>query len=642
MIRNHDNDRIAARRKTSICKSSVMNLGRTNPRVLGGVVEGARGDVAVAMPRTRSERNYLPSHSMALSVVLKCIPLCGREAMRKKFAKALEGGKTSNDGVPGLSVCATPVRWFKEALGPRYHVSQLCSLDDMFATSHDRMHNYLSEFFLMDVILNRKLITTSCGDLTERDPDLVVMAPAYEDDDLRDQSDYKYRTLIAFLPGAGIFYCARERRRSDVGCDKTHNQLDMSWLRMCANSGQYVFDSDGYVKNLSREYNDDTPLRTRWISAWRVSTSVVLPSVLGAPQQRLVYAARQCSDADGPRMPADIVGGNDIGAWPTADRAQVYNEHLASASSAKVGGRHYAPSCLHLRIPPDCLVIDGINHPHVDIVVDVAPIGNCRSRKSVVMVRNLLSPTLEPTYIGEGGKPYFFGDLQVITLHNSLVRMAVPVGAARSSKGDVGAMHPIGTRVMHDGMTISEYSTTSKVSFCLVKAFVAALATIGKIVFPDVLSVIQDTEGDANATPCAAMAGDVLHNRVGCTIDMSVNLANASHFDVNDASQGFSVWTEDIPGMASDWYFVMPNLHGVKPDGSKFNGVAIKLRHGTAISWDGRTIRHCTSLSRPDGPGTNVAGQSVKTVNHVYGTFTAAKERIVQAGRKRAAIISKK
>jgi hypothetical protein len=94
--------------------------------------------------------------------------------------------------------------------------------------------------------------------------------------------------------------------------------------------------------------------------------------------------------------------------------------------------------------------------------------------------------------------------------------------------------------------------------------FVAALARVSKIVFPDVLSVIQDTEGDANATPCTAMAGDVLHNCVGCMIDMSVDLANASHFDVNDALQGLSVWTEEMPGMASDWYFAMPNLHGIK------------------------------------------------------------------------------
>ena len=59
----------------------------------------------------------------------------------------------------------------------------------------------------------------------------------------------------------------------------------------------------------------------------------------------------------------------------------------------------------------------------------------------------------------------------------------------------------------------------------------------------------------------------------------------------------------------------------------------MQLRHGTAISWDGRLIRHCSSLSRPDGP---VENPPVK--NHVYGTFTAAKDRIVDAGRKRATL----
>lgn len=51
-------------------------------------------------------------------------------------------------------------------------------------------------------------------------------------------------------------------------------------------------------------------------------------------------------------------------------------------------------------------------------------------------------------------------------------------------------------------------------------------------------------------------------------------------------------------------------------------------------------MRHCTSITMPDG----VCGRSQSCgvgkgdfPNHVYGTFTAAKERIVQAGRRRCA-----
>ncbi len=159
-------------------------------------------------------------------------------------------------------------------------------------------------------------------------------------------------------------------------------------------------------------------------------------------------------------------------------------------------------------------------------------------------------------------------------------------GHARLDQGDVGAMHPIRTRIMLDDMTLLEYAVGKKVSSQLSRQFLHALAQIGSVVFPDVLSVIQDTEGDAGVRPAAAdMAGDVKGNRVGGSIDMLVDrLANVLHFDVNNASQGFSVWTEEMPGLADNWCFVMPNLRGVSNDGQAFEGVAIKLRHGTAIS----------------------------------------------------------
>jgi hypothetical protein len=56
------------------------------------------------------------------------------------------------------------------------------------------------------------------------------MVQAYGDGDLVDDMDFKYRTFVAFLPGAGVFYCAREGRRLEVGCNKVHMQLDASWF----------------------------------------------------------------------------------------------------------------------------------------------------------------------------------------------------------------------------------------------------------------------------------------------------------------------------------------------------------------------------------------------------------------------------
>ena len=183
------------------------------------------------------------------------------------------------------------------------------------------------------------------------------------------------------------------------------------------------------------------------------------------------------------------------------------------------------------------------------------------------------------------------------------------------------------------------WAANSKVLAKMFQTFVHSFAKIGGSAFPDVLVVIQDDESDASALPCTAMAGDGGNYCVGYSVDMSVDLANASHFDVHDALQGLSVWTEEKPGLASNWHFVMPNLHGISDDGKMFNSVAIKLHQGTAISWDGRFIsRHCTSLSYLDGPEGNIVGQG--TGNDLYGTSAVAKERIAGSGRTKAALTS--
>ncbi len=79
--------------------------------------------------------------------------------------------------------------------------------------------------------------------------------------------------------------------------------------------------------------------------------------------------------------------------------------------------------------------------------------------------------------------------------------------------------------------------------------------------------------------------------------------------------------------------FVLPNVYGKWPGGgtgknsTTFQGVAIELTHGSLISWDGRVIRHCTSIAeRPD--------QS----KHVYGTFFAAKSSVVAYGARMSLI----
>lgn len=70
-------------------------------------------------------------------------------------------------------------------------------------------------------------------------------------------------------------------------------------------------------------------------------------------------------------------------------------------------------------------------------------------------------------------------------------------------------MHPIGTRVLLDGIAMSEYAANSNEPARMFQTFLQAPARIGDFAFPDILVVIQDhTEFDAGgALPYATMVG---------------------------------------------------------------------------------------------------------------------------------------
>ena len=91
---------------------------------------------------------------------------------------------------------------------------------------------------------------------------------------------------------------------------------------------------------------------------------------------------------------------------------------------------------------------------------------------------------------------------------------------------------------------------------------------------------------------------------------LSKNLGNSSHYDNTDKSMSFAVWVEKNKdkNKAQNWYFVLPNV----TDGN-CNGVVIQLFHGAALSWDGRVLRHCTSVT------------TVHPDNAVYSGFICSK-----------------
>jgi hypothetical protein len=654
------------------------------------------------LPQLREERNCMPSHTQARKLLSKCIELPGYAhwSFEEYFDKAALSGKRDGD----VEICCqTPVRWIEAGiLGPNsgsvwHHqdveITRMREMGDMFSENGVR-NPFHHEVFVMDVILNRAMCepsatTPKMGDKKELpavDPDQVAMVRCFKPENQDASVDWKFRTMICFIPAAGVFYCLRERRRKDVGIENTMIPFDMSWLRMRRHVGvdgkaSYGFADGGYVRRFATGLGSCP--KDNCIPVWRIR------SCRHDRMERVIYRALQCHDCEGPKMTPDVYAGQSSSEPPEALAAE-YNSCLARAKSAKANGRHYANGWHYSgRFQRSCLIIDPKVDPCVDIVTDVVATGCCTDRQTIVMIRYLLGGDKKQTE----KKRLIRRGLRDLTFHNALVRERMgSVGTVRASGGDFGKMYAIGTRVHLNG-NVTPYRTNKAVPQQLLRKVVVAMYDIGKYCFPEVVSVVHDVEGDTGMPPVSPMDGSdplevavpkevapllqmnvaappplevvVDHNstkakslaqaanapckkigmfkrrrRVGYTIDMSVDLGNSSHYDVHDASQGFSVWTEEHPGVAKGWYFILPNVYGRRLDGSSFAGVAIKLHHGTAISWDGRVVRHCTSITMPDGiDGRSPLDSHRKRdfANHVYGTFTAAKERIVQAGRKFAA-----
>ena len=234
-------------------------------------------------------------------------------------------------------------------------------------------------------------------------------------------------------------------------------------------------------------------------------------------------------------------------------------------------------------------VIDPHEHGEFDLDVDVTiPPSNPGEapfrRRSVIQIRYL------PTIVGNGCEEL----LDDINRHCDLVRRQRGNTGARAGNGDLGVMHPIGSHITKCWKNVPYVTSASEGAVPILSKAVRAVAKLASVCIPAALRVIQDFENDSGLEHVLGMDGGIC--RVAHSMDVSINLANSSHYDSNDASQGLTIWTEEYPGTTKDWYFVLPNMRGKFPGTDReYNGIAIKLSHGVLIGWDGRLMRHGTS-----------------------------------------------
>jgi hypothetical protein len=211
-----DAARIGAARRTSCCVTAVRNMGAT-PRLISNVTEEGGAD---SLPQARKKRTCMPSQTQARNLLSKCIelPEYAHWSFADYFDKAALAGKGDGD----VEICCqTPVRWIKAGiLGPHsnsvWHrkdveITRLREMGEMFPENGSR-NPFHHEVFVMDVILNRadcRPATAGLGDKHSPavDPDQVSMVHSFELGDQDASVDWKFRTMICFIPAAGVFYC---------------------------------------------------------------------------------------------------------------------------------------------------------------------------------------------------------------------------------------------------------------------------------------------------------------------------------------------------------------------------------------------------------------------------------------------------
>lgn len=226
------------------------------------------------------------------------------------------------------------------------------------------------------------------------------------------------------------------------------------------------------------------------------------------------------------------------------------------------GKNCYVNGAIYDKVDPDRVaVFDVSNIGSFDIQFDMVGVTSC---KTTVQVRR--APK----------------DCELINnAHKIALKLASMKGNVRNLWYGVGKMISIGER--KDGkayITNNQFNEAEPSSITVEEFGKMASATI-KTKFSRTYKSMSLLEYNAEFQ---SYIGSTVHS-----LDASINLGNASHYDNCDIGSGVGIWVSKSGTDLVNWYFCLPNasVHGKK-------GVAIRLRHGIMIQWNGAHIKHCT------------------------------------------------
>jgi hypothetical protein len=309
------------------------------------------------------------------------------------------------------------------------------------------------------------------------------------------------------------------------------------------------------------------------------------------PLTHLVLYGQQAEHEDGgPLLPPDFFPELEHRPASTKEARFHYRQFIMEKDSCR-RKRKFCYGALYKELYPGYYLIDLSESPVQSVDVRLS---DANGKESIVRIRSAILET---------------------ELLQSVTRFAKTLpkkGNCRQDTGDEGHMFALGYKSMDPQNPQIYVPTYEPVLRAAMASATTELSRYMTSHFPQDLRSIREAEDakfilvppDKRPTPLIEMGGK---NGPGNCLMISRDLVNSSHIDYRDKSRSLSLWVEEMPGQATGWYFIMPEatINGRL-------GVVVRLFHGCSISWDGKLIKHCSTVSKL-GPN-----------NHVYGCYVGS------------------
>ena len=389
--------------------------------------------------------------------------------------------------------------------------------------------------------------------------------------------NHRFKTHFLVLPYAAVFYSPMRLlgKKNNLPVPE-YAPLPISWLRI--RLSDHKFAKGSYLESAD--------------NIWRINWTNV--------PRRVVHGVQFPDESFfSPLLPPDIM--DDVQYKNTNEARIVYQRKLRESDSNKYGCRKYVKNAFHQKIDSDTTLVYDPKEKG-DVVFHIT-IQDEHERPH--------SHTLIQTFT----VPYDFYHHSDICKH-LLLRTPSLLGSTRSNCGDRGSMNAIGLVVdRNKGVIVESKIVEKNPSFVReIPHLCLSAAKIADRHIPGMRSSIQRFEAQTELEIPCYLAG---RQGFACHMVASVDLGNATHYDVNDVSPALLIYDEIVPGCATNWYFVFPNIL-IKYADKTYNGLAIRCGRGVAINWDGRLQRHGTAI-------TNLGHES----NHTIGWFWCGSTRTI-------------